>query len=600
MTGNPDIIQLRQLLLGKDYEDLLRIKAQFENSERYSEHVADVIAEALTLRTQKDDALTAALNPVIEQSLHDTIQNDPKRLADVLYPVMGPAIRKSINQSLSDTLSHFNQMLEQSLSLQALRWRYDAWRTGQSYAQVVMMQTLIYQVEQVFLIHRESGLLIEHLVSDQAISKDPDMVSGMLTAIQDFVKDSFDVAQDDQLSTLKLGELTVLVEHSPHAVIALVVRGIVPGKLHTQLRETSEQVHQKYGRLCRDFTGDTTAFAGIDDSLRPCLMSQKQADQAQTDTEHPNSQRHKRKPWLLYGVLFALCSAIAGWLWHNHQQNRAAEQAQQQRQHLLLSTQQRLHAEPGIALLTTEETASGYHLKGLIDPHARLPDTLISEATRQQLGLSFDFTPYLSMDEAILPERVLKTLQAPAGVQLSLQGRTLHISGDSDEQWYRYVQQAWSLIPGLDGINTEQLTPVDTAKRQQAKQQEQQQRLYAALQRDIQQLESRQYLFETAQTGIDASRSDLQQSITTMKSILLQARNLQKQVQITLIGHSDTNGTPEKNQVLAQQRALQMRDTLIKQGIPANLLQAYGEHDSGAPADIRRDERSVSYRIQLF
>lgn len=604
MTGNPDIIQLRQLLLGKDYDDLLRIKSQFENSEKYSAHVADVIAEALTLRAGKDDALTQALNPVIEQSLNNTIQNDPKRLADLLYPIMGPAIRKSINRSLSETLDHFNKVLEQSLSLQALRWRFDAWRTGQNYAQLVMMKSLVYQVEQVFLIHAESGLLIEHLVSETAISKDPDMVSGMLTAIQDFVKDSFDVDHDEQLNHLKLGELTVLIEHGPHAVLALVVRGIVPAELQNQLHETIEAVHSQYGRTCRDFEGDTSQFDGVDVLLKPCLMSQQQ-------TETDNAPKAKRKPWLLYGILLGVSALTAYWFWHSHQteqaEQRALETAQQQEQQLLRNAQQRLDAEPGIALIATEQTEAGYHLKGLVDLHARRPDTLIEQATREKLGLSFDFEPYISMDEGVLLERVNATLQkpdVPDSVTFSLQERTLHVTGKSTEQWHQYLQQTWSLIPGLTGIHTEQLERYDPAllQREQAaiQQREAQQRQQDALQQAIQQLENQHYLFKKGQTTIDTTQANFKKSLTNIRSLLKKAHASQQQVQITLFGHADSSGNVASNRTIARQRAQALYDAFIKNGIPAAVLLAYGSHDEGIPATIRQNTRSVSYRVQLF
>lgn len=69
-------------------------------------------------------------------------------------------------------------------------------RTGASFAEVVLRHTLLYRVEQVFLVHRESGLLLHHLTAQSIAAQAPDMVAGMLTAIQDFARDSFQVAQE--------------------------------------------------------------------------------------------------------------------------------------------------------------------------------------------------------------------------------------------------------------------------------------------------------------------------------------------------------------------------------------------------------------------
>lgn len=88
MAGAQEIAQLRQLLLGKDYDFLLTLKQQFENSEQYSASVASVITEALKLRARQDNSLAEVLAPTVEQALSQSIYENPQHLADVLYPVM--------------------------------------------------------------------------------------------------------------------------------------------------------------------------------------------------------------------------------------------------------------------------------------------------------------------------------------------------------------------------------------------------------------------------------------------------------------------------------------------------------------------------------
>ncbi|MEZ5450992.1 MAG: hypothetical protein R3E89_19200, partial [Thiolinea sp.] len=145
-AAGAELAQLRQLLLGKDYQSLLALKQQMDDPELYSARLADVISEALALRSARDRSIATALAPTLDNALAESIEQDPKRLANALYPVMGPAIRKSINEVLSQTFETFNQLLEQSLSPRSLFWRFDAWRTGRSYAEVVLVNTLEYHV----------------------------------------------------------------------------------------------------------------------------------------------------------------------------------------------------------------------------------------------------------------------------------------------------------------------------------------------------------------------------------------------------------------------------------------------------------------------
>ncbi len=70
-------------------------------------------------------------------------------------------------------------------------------------------------------------------------ASDADLISGMLTAIRDFVADSF--AREREVGGLRrfsVGELTVMVEQGPQALIAAVVRGEAPDSLLTRNSRT--------------------------------------------------------------------------------------------------------------------------------------------------------------------------------------------------------------------------------------------------------------------------------------------------------------------------------------------------------------------------
>jgi len=152
---------------------------------------------------------------------------------------MGPAIRKAISSALSGMIESFNQTLSYSVSVRGLRWRLEALRTGKSFAEVVLMHTLLYRVEQVFLIHKKTGLLLQHVSAVPGAVQDADMVSGMLTAIQDFVHDSFSSRRSDELETLQVGDLTVWIEQGPLAILAGVIRGNAPSDVPRSLRKRS-------------------------------------------------------------------------------------------------------------------------------------------------------------------------------------------------------------------------------------------------------------------------------------------------------------------------------------------------------------------------
>ena len=54
-------------------------------------------------------------------------------------------------------MESLNRTVEHSFSWRALAWRWTALRTGKPFAEIVLLNTLEYRVEQVFLVHAESS-----------------------------------------------------------------------------------------------------------------------------------------------------------------------------------------------------------------------------------------------------------------------------------------------------------------------------------------------------------------------------------------------------------------------------------------------------------
>jgi OOP family OmpA-OmpF porin len=216
-NGSRSLEELRHLILAPEQEALERLHERIDNPDSRTQDVSGVVAEAIQQRREQggSDALSDALSPTIETALRQSVRKDPSALADALFPVMGPAIRRSILETLRSFLDSFNQVLDQSLSWQGLKWRMEALRTGRSFTEVALLHSLVFRVEQVFLIHKKTGLPIAHAVAPEVAIQDPSLVSGMLSAIQDFVRDSFHTGQDQGVNRMNVGDLDVWVEIGP-------------------------------------------------------------------------------------------------------------------------------------------------------------------------------------------------------------------------------------------------------------------------------------------------------------------------------------------------------------------------------------------------
>src|SRR5271169_5880638 len=172
------LAELRAILLGPDRAAWETMRQRLDDPSRRAEDVAAVLAEAVRLRS--DVKLRRALQPLLEEALQLSVQSNPRMLADALFPIFGKAIRKAITSELDGMLQSLSQTLERSFSWRSVEWRWESLRTGKPYAEIVVLRSLLYRVEQVFLIHRNSGLLLQHASLPSTGTKDPEMVSGML------------------------------------------------------------------------------------------------------------------------------------------------------------------------------------------------------------------------------------------------------------------------------------------------------------------------------------------------------------------------------------------------------------------------------------
>src|SRR5262249_19796625 len=149
-----------------------------------------------------------------------------------------------VNEALAAMLQRLNEVLERSLSVQSLRWRIEARRTKRPFAEVVLLRTLVYRVEQVFLIHPGTGLVLQHVVADGVGMQTPDQVAPMLEAIASFMHEAFQPQPSSvHLRHVQIGDLILWVDRDASLAIAGVIRGVAPREFVDVLRDARERIY---------------------------------------------------------------------------------------------------------------------------------------------------------------------------------------------------------------------------------------------------------------------------------------------------------------------------------------------------------------------
>ena len=158
LDGDPRLEALRSVLLEQDRAVRSRGCSRSSTTRSSSpKRSAPCWPTPFALAAARDEQLAKALAPTLERATQASIRKDPGTLVGILYPLVGPAIRKSIAETLDGTLQRLNQAFKHSFSWQRLKWRLEALRSGSSFADVVLKHTVEFRVEHLFLIHRKTG-----------------------------------------------------------------------------------------------------------------------------------------------------------------------------------------------------------------------------------------------------------------------------------------------------------------------------------------------------------------------------------------------------------------------------------------------------------
>jgi uncharacterized protein YbjQ (UPF0145 family) len=138
-----------------------------------------------------------------------------------------------------------------------------------------------YMIEEVLLIHN-SGILISQASRKMDIDVDRDIFSGMFTAVQDFIKDSFQRRDDTGLKRMDFGENKIIIEHGHRIFLTAITMGGEPRYLPLFMAETLREVEEKYGEQLENWRGDHSKLEGIDDIIEKLLSvsDEKGADVA--------------------------------------------------------------------------------------------------------------------------------------------------------------------------------------------------------------------------------------------------------------------------------------------------------------------------------
>jgi len=261
------------------------------------------------------------------------------------------------------------------------------------------------------------------------------MISGMLSAIQEFVRDSFQAGGGETLQLLRVGELTIAVEQGPLAIVAIVVRGVPPADLRAPLQEVVEKIHAEMCEELESFRGDAAPFIVVRSLLERCLVERKREPTRGIALSRIFS-------WL---VLIAAALFVVRYL-------AVLGMVRVERDRLV----DVLDREPGYAVLSTriDLVDRVLHVHAVRDPLARDWQVLREQANVDPRDVVMHWTLYESLDPSILLARVKEILEPPDSVTLSLENGVLHASGSAPHRWIARASTIAVAMPGIRAFDS--------------------------------------------------------------------------------------------------------------------------------------------------
>ena len=160
---------------------------------------------------------------------------------------------------------------------------------------IVVISAFVYRkntrftAEEVFLIH-EGGTLITHLTRHQQANVDDIIFSGMFTAVQEFIKDTFasDQGQTGEvknkwlLDELKLGDSNIMIERTENTYLAVIFSGPGSKRLRSIVSGLLDEIEEKYNDILPKWDGNIRELEGTKEILSVLI---KQPDKTKEPIE---------------------------------------------------------------------------------------------------------------------------------------------------------------------------------------------------------------------------------------------------------------------------------------------------------------------------
>jgi hypothetical protein len=156
-----------------------------------------------------------------------------------------------------------------------------------------------YVIEGLNLIYKD-GRLITTLASKES-TMDSEIMSSMLTAINDFVRDSFQA--EGFLGSIDYGDSKIVLEKGHDIILTASVYGEVTRDLRSRMANLVKDIEDEYGSLLEEWSGDTNQFDDVGEMLSVFMQTTEGVTRVMIDDYLSMQEVRLRSDWAMEGEL---------------------------------------------------------------------------------------------------------------------------------------------------------------------------------------------------------------------------------------------------------------------------------------------------------
>ena len=333
--------ELKKLLLGDELEQLKKLELKLKTLDLQSQDEETIIARVMPLfdriflerlqskddktikilsdhlvhiitETSKNDSagLSRSLQHVIGPAISKEIDSNKNVMIDALYPIMGGMISKYVTQAIKELMDTINDKIEDGLSYDKYKRKIKSKLTGVSETELLLEESSDAIISSLFVIHKESGLLISEAHLENKEIDDPHMVASMASAIKDFINDWVQSHEKhSEVQILSYGNATLYIESAGSVYIIAFLDAEPDHEQRSQINAFFASVVKEYATFFQKFDGDDSAeeIEVLSDKMHDYLNAQEILSKV---SKEPSAHNPMKYIAIVFGIL---CLAAVGY-----------------------------------------------------------------------------------------------------------------------------------------------------------------------------------------------------------------------------------------------------------------------------------------------